>query len=73
MTREEVKETVLEAMSEYFDSNRSVNIAEAARILDVSRVTVYAMIARGELSKKGKGVALNSIRKIQMRTLKSNS
>jgi hypothetical protein len=72
MTREEVKSTVVEALSEFFDSDRTVSIAEAGRMLKKSRVTIYSMISRGELTNNNKGVFLNSIRKIQLRTLKSS-
>jgi Mn-dependent DtxR family transcriptional regulator len=72
MTREEVKITVFEALSEYFDQERTVSVSEASRMLKKTRPTVYGMISRGELKKNDNGIFLNSIRKAQLRTLKSS-
>lgn len=61
MTRQEIKETVFEALNEYFSQHKTVTISEASRILNKSRNTVYSMIRKGLLEAENNQVKLKSI------------
>lgn len=61
MTRQEIKETVFEALNEYFSQHKTVTISEAARILNKSRNTVYSMIRKGLLETENNQVKLKNL------------
>lgn len=58
MTREEVKEIMVEVLSEFFTGFSELTKAEASRVLGVSRPTIYRMIESGELKTKGNKVLI---------------
>lgn len=68
MTRQEIKETVWEALNEYFSNNKVVTISEAARLLKKSRPTIYKMVKRGELEITQNQITLKSIYNYGTRT-----
>lgn len=53
--KEELKEVISEVLSDFFDWNRTVKKAEAARILNRTRSAIDKMVKTGKLVEESNG------------------
>lgn len=68
-TREEIRDIVNEALTDFFEVNGYVSKSEAARILGKTLPTVYSYLKKGILIEKNGKIQRKSILNINTQTL----